>query len=223
MKYKLIYDSKCGDVVNNNLKNGFEYINSNNKLEKIYYKIGKDKVEIVKLDMENTNLEEFKTINEYRTLIIVDEINNKNIEIIKELYKNEKIIFLSLKDDLKINHSIILKEKYSKIGIDLILLCLINNFDAIKYTKQLYLSFGNETSKSLGKLSLKILQKLRDIDKYKNIYLNLYLNKEYNLQELTYIEDPLREYMNSDSRLIIKQIIDKDLNDEIYFTVLIGY
>ena len=235
MKNKLICGDKYDNIVQNNLKYSMEYITSynakKNKCTKKYYKLGKNKIEVIMINMEEDNISQIDFNNEDKELLILNEINDNNIQIISKLSKNRELIVLALKNNLSNKNNlnsdvlkkvIILNVEKSKININLILDFILEN-DFIENNKEQYLILGCEEENPLGNIPINILKKCKDIYKYKKLTINLYLSKEYNLQELSYIKDPITEYMDNDSNLIIKQIRKKDIDNKVHFTVLIEY
>lgn len=245
MRYKLICCGVENEIILDNLREGVQCINNSNLkneiLDKKCYRIGNDKIEIIKLNSEINNIHSFEFINynEDRVLLVLNEINEDNIIKLNELFKNKNVIILAIRKKLSldiyklnleiISKLIILKQSdfNNKIDVESILLPLLNSYDKNKFidnAKERYLILGCEYGENaLGKIVLNVLKSCNDIHRYENLDLNLCSNKEFNLQELTYIEDPLIEYMEEDAKLIIKQITNNDRDDKVYFSMLINY
>jgi hypothetical protein len=245
MIYKLICCGVENEIIFDNLRDGVQFINNsdlkNEILNRKCYKIGNDRIEIIKLNSEINNIASFEFINynEGRVLLVLSEINDDNILKLNELFKNKNVIILAIRKKISldiyklnleiISKLIILKQSYfnNKIDVEFILLPLLNNYDKNKLignAKERYLILGWEDGENaLGKIVLNVLKSCNDIHRYENLALNLYPNKEFDLQELTYIEDPLREYMEEDAKLIIKQITNNNMDGKVYFSMLINY
>lgn len=239
MGYKLIYGDIEDKIVFNSYIQELSYLDSRN-LEcgnkiKRYYKLGSNKIEMVKFDLLNDNINSLVLNNKDKNILIVEDVNEKNIFIIEELCKNNNVIALSIKNSTKdikntlsieaLNNLIFIKNndfKNAKLDLDSILMYILDcKSGLVNTTKEKYLiSDYEEGIDSLGKVALKILKSCADIYDYQKLDINLYCNKEFNLEELINIEDVIKEYMNENATLIIRQITNDYIKDKIHFSVL---
>ncbi|MGL5315120.1 MAG: hypothetical protein ACRC92_17835 [Peptostreptococcaceae bacterium] len=239
MGYKLIY----GDIEDKILFNSYiqelccfdnENLKFGNKVKR-YYKLGSNKIEIVKFNFLNDNVHNLVLSSKDKNILIVDDVNEKNVLIIDELCKKNNVIVISIKNSTKdiknklsikaLNNLIIIKDNdfnNAKLNIDSILMYILDCKSELANTeKEKYLiSDYEEGIDCLGKVALKILKSCADIYYYQNLDINLYCNKEFNLDELINIEDVIKEYMNENATLIIRQITNDYIKDKIHFSVL---
>ena len=229
MKIKIISleDEKSFSFKNSSL--GFEIVDNNSK----YYKVEQDIVEISYLlekdvDIENYNLKNNSDI----ILIVAKSFEGKNIEIIKKIKSKYNIIVaigdVNLSDKYtrdefnKLNNVLIVAElkKENKIDLKLLSLILKNkeifNKSSIEKQRSTILIDSNE---SIGKVVLSLLEQFNYIQNNKEYNLYLYSKDEIGLQELAYLEDPIREYIYDEATLKIDTFTNEDITDKNYFVV----
>ena len=229
MKIKIISleDEKSISFKNSSL--GFEIVDINSK----YYKVEQDIVEISYLLEKDVNIENYNLKNNSDIILIVAKsFEGKNIEIIKKIKSKYNIIVaigdVNLSDKYtrdefnKLNNVLIVAElkKENKIDIKLLSLILKNkeifNKSSIEKQRSTILIDSNE---SIGKVVLSLLEQFNYIQNNKEYNLYLYSKDEIGLQELAYLEDPIREYIYDEATLKIDTFTNEDITDKNYFVV----
>lgn len=229
MKIKIISleDEKSISFKNSSL--GFEIVDNNSK----YYKVEQDIVEISYLLEKDVNIENYNLKNNSDIILIVAKsFEGKNIEIIKKIKSKYNIIVaigdVNLSDKYtrdefnKLNNVLIVAElkKENKIDLKLLSLILKNkeifNKSSIEKQKSTILIDSNE---SIGKVVLSLLEQFNYIQNNKEYNLYLYSKDEIGLQELAYLEDPIREYIYDEATLKIDTFTNEDITDKNYFVV----
>ena len=229
MKIKIISleDEKSISFKNSSL--GFEIVDNNSK----YYKVEQDIVEISYLLEKNVNIEKYYLKNNSDIILIVAKsFEGKNIEIIKKIKSKYNIIVaigdVNLSDKYtrdefnKLNNVLIVAElkKENKIDLKLLSLILENkeifNKSGIEKQRSTILIDSNE---SIGKVVLSLLEQFNYIQNNKEYNLYLYSKDEIGLQELAYLEDPIREYIYDEATLKIDTFTNEDITDKNYFVV----
>ena len=217
MKIKIISleDEKSISFKNSSL--GFEIVDNNSK----YYKVEQDIVEISYLLEKDVNIENYNLKNNSDIILIVAKsFEGKNIEIIKKIKSKYNIIVaigdVNLSDKYtrdefnKLNNVLIVAElkKENKIDLKLLSLILKNkeifNKSSIEKQRSTILIDSNE---SIGKVVLSLLEQFNYIQNNKEYNLYLYSKDEIGLQELAYLEDPIREYIYDEATLKSKQVV----------------
>lgn len=229
MKIKIISleDEKSISFKNSSL--GFEIVDNNSK----YYKVEQDIVEISYLLEKDVNIENYNLKNNSDIILIVAKsFEGKNIEIIKKIKSKYNIIVaigdVNLSDKYtrdefnKLNNVLIVAElkKENKIDLKLLSLILKNkeifNKSSIEKQRSTILIDSNE---SIGKVVLSLLEQFNYIQNNKEYNLYLYSKYEIGLQELAYLEDPIREYIYDEATLKIDTFTNEDITDKNYFVV----
>lgn len=229
MKIKIISleDEKSISFKNSSL--GFEIVDNNSK----YYKVEQDIVEISYLLEKDVNIENYNLKNNSDIILIVAKsFEGKNIEIIKKIKSKYNIIVaigdVNLSDKYtrdefnKLNNVLIVAELKKENKIDLKLLSLILkskeifNKSSIEKQRSTILIDSNE---SIGKVVLSLLEQFNYIQNNKEYNLYLYSKDEIGLQELAYLEDPIREYIYDEATLKIDTFTNEDITDKNYFVV----
>lgn len=229
MKIKIISleDEKSISFKNSSL--GFEIVDNNSK----YYKVEQDIVEISYLLEKDVNIENYNLKNNSDIILIVAKsFEGKNVEIIKKIKSKYNIIVaigdVNLSDKYtrdefnKLNNVLIVAElkKENKIDLKLLSLILKNkeifNKSSIEKQRSTILIESNE---SIGKVVLSLLEQFNYIQNNKEYNLYLYSKDEIGLQELAYLEDPIREYIYDEATLKIDTFTNEDITDKNYFVV----
>ena len=150
-----------------------------------------------------------KLRSSYNITVAIGEVNitNKNI---KEEFN-------------KLNNVIIINKLKKENTIDLKLLSLmLNNKEIIC---NLNLNKRNniiliDSGESIGKIVLSVLEQFKYIQNSKEYNLYLYSKEEVGIQELTYLEDPIREYIYNDAILKVNTAVNDNINDKKYFLIV---
>lgn len=194
---------------------------------KYYQKLENEIVEIV-CCTDRGKLREFTlTNNNDKCIFVIKEINESNINLIKDLYADNIILAVG---------KIELKDKPSKKNCEFLndicyLPQLVDDNDSINLNffilslkrksitennKLKYILMGEE--KAYGNIPIFILKRFERIQNLNKFYLKIYGNCEMNMAEVSYIEDCMREYINDDSVFRIDQIKNNE-SDKIYFVL----
>lgn len=204
---------------------------------KKYFKLDKYNIEIIIMNLNNYKTIQNLNLYNEKCIIIIKRLNDINLELIKKIYDLTNPIILDIDGSLinkssediltNLNNVIALrKDSFTKKNecYNMVLISIFDNYDFIK--KQLNLPIiicGYQSRREeLGKISLNILKSCEDIHKWNKFVFNLNLRYKLNLQELTYIKDPLNEYINDKAEIIIKQITNNVLDEKIYYSLILS-
>ena len=234
MKIKIISLEDEKAIRFDNISSKLEVLDNNNFKNKVkYYKVEKNIVEVYYLtekeDINNYNLNS----NSDRILVLVKSLNEKNIEIIKKIESNYNIIVAigevnilneKIKEEFnKLNNVIIINKLKKENTIDLKLLVIMLKNKEILYSLNLNKQKNTillDSSESIGKIGLSILEQFNYIENSKEYNLYLYSKEEVGIQELTYLEDPIKEYIYNDAILRVNTVVNENINDKNYFLVV---
>ena len=234
MKIKIISLEDEKAIRFDNISSKLEVLDNNNFKNKVkYYKVEKNIVEVYYLtekeDINNYNLNS----NSDRILVLVKSLNEKNIEIIKKIESNYNIIVAigevnilneKIKEEFnKLNNVIIINKLKKENTIDLKLLVIMLKNKEILYSLNLNKQKNTillDSSESIGKIVLSILEQFNYIENSKEYNLYLYSKEEVGIQELTYLEDHIKEYIYNDAILRVNTVVNENINDKNYFLVV---
>ena len=197
MKIKIISleDEKSISFKNHSL--GFEIVDNKNFNNSKYYKVEKNIIEVSYLLEKDLNIEKYDLKNNSDIiLILVKSFEGKNIEIIKEI-KSKYNILVAI-GDVNLSDKYI-RDEFNKLNTILI-----------------------DSNESIGKVVLSLLEQFNYMQNNKEYNLYLYSKEEIGLQELAYLEDPIREYIYDDAILKIDTFTNEDITDKNYFSVFIA-
>ena len=197
---------------------------------KYYQKLENEIVEVV-CCKERSKLREFTLINNNdKCIFVIKEINESNINLIKDLYADNIILAvgkIELKDDVfKKNCEFLndicylpqLVDDNDSINLNFFILC-IKRKNILRDNKSKYIFLGEEEGvKAYGNIPIFILKRFERIQNLNKFYLRIYGKCEMNVAEVSYIEDCMREYINDDSVFRIDQIKNNE-SDKIYFVL----
>ena len=231
MKIKIICLEDEKNINFDNISSKFEILgNSGFKKRAKYYNIEKNIVEVYYLtkkeDINKYNLNNNSDI----ILILTKALNEKNIEIIKKVRNDYNIIVTTgevnilnknVKEEFnKLNNVVIINKLKKESTIDLNLLV------AMLKQQKIFLNLNNkkntiliDSNESIGKIALSILEQFNYIENSKEYNLYLYSKDEVGIQELAYLEDPIKEYIYNDAIFRINTVINKNIKNKSYFLV----
>lgn len=231
MKIKIICLEGEKNIKFDNISSKFEILgNSGFKKRAKYYNIEKNTVEVYYLtkkeDINKYNLNN----NSDMILILTKVLNEKNIEIIKKIRNDYNIIVATgevnilnknVKEEFnELNNVIIINKLKKENAID------INLLVAMLKHKEIFLNLNKQkniilidSNESIGKIALSILEQFNYIENSKEYNLYLYSKEEVGIQELAYLEDPIKEYIYNDAIFRINIVINKNINDKSYFLI----
>lgn len=211
------------------------FITLGNKDESFYYVLNHEKIKAI---FTECNSDEFinkhlKGLNNKHecTVIVMKEINSDNIYAVIEADKLNNVIIISGKCDLEkkeeFNNVVYVPQLYyeeSPIDVYTFLYTIKDIYDEFitdNSSKSVSIILGCEKEDGiLGKIPLYILKHFNYVSGCNEFLLNIYGLKELGIGHLIYIEDPLKEYMNDNSKLIIEQMYNCIGNNKIYFSLI---
>ncbi|MBD7912177.1 MULTISPECIES: M3 family metallopeptidase [Clostridium] len=217
-------------------KNDFSYLNEgellciNSSVRKIYHKIHDNKFEILFINEKNRkHIKNYKNTNEF-LIILVDKLNSETFSFIKDINNsNNVMIFVGENEkyeDYKFENIAYFKQLSDKEDLQLMpLLFMLTEYCAKSrlreelYGASIIVGYGNGENPT-SDIILKILKRFSSIQTHKIHCLNLLSGKKLNIEEISYVEDPLKEYLDYKSRLIIKQLTNKDFKEKIFFSFI---
>ncbi|SHK36665.1 hypothetical protein SAMN02745163_03685 [Clostridium cavendishii DSM 21758] len=239
MKLKILYGYNSfisSKVRFNNTNILFEnMIKDKYVLKQLFYKSNNEIIELNCINEKDfLQYTRANLINNERFLIVLHEINDENINILNDIYKLKKNLIIVV-GEVKIDIS-----KYNFKSVNLFPQIALKNIESIDIESVLFMiTLFNEKeinddikvkrtmligrkrgTNAIGEIVLEVLRNFKEFQYSSNINMYLYSNKSFNVNEITYIEDPLKEYMMKDCKLNIKQIENSRLNDEIIFSIL---
>ncbi|MDO5518720.1 MAG: hypothetical protein Q4F66_14285 [Clostridium sp.] len=165
------------------------------------------------------------------TVIVLKEINHDNISVVREASKFKNIIIISGKCDSgkkeEFKNLIYVPQLYyeeSAIDVYTFLYTIRNIYDEVlgdNSLKTTSIILGCEKEEGiLGSIPLYILKHFNYVSECNEFILNIHGLKELGTGQLIYIEDPLKEYMNDNSKLTIEQEYDCSGDNKIYFSLI---
>ena len=231
MKIKIICLEDEKNVKFDNILSKFEIVGNNGfKKRAKYYNIEKSKVEVYYL-MEKEDLNKYNLNNNSdMILVLAKSLNEKNIERVKKIRNDYNIIVITGEVNIlnknvkaefnKLNNEVIINKLKKENAID------INLLVAMLKHKEIFLNLNKQkntilidSNESIGKIALSILEQFNYIENNKEYNLYLYSKDEVGIQELAYLEDPIKEYIYNDAIFRINTVINKNINNKSYFLV----
>lgn len=213
-------------LINNISNNKYGLKEKNIYLDKIkniqYYKMENKSIKVISL----TGIAFLKyKCNIERIIILIDEINELNEEVIYEFSYNKEIIVITGKynGNKLLNNVIIMDDiiKHTNIDLELLLFFLAKDdiFRFIRKINGMIIVGKSNEDNIVSNIVISILKQLNSIEKCKSIEVYIYGEKELSLKVLSYIEDPIKEYLYN-SKLIIKQIKSVNANNFINYLLI---
>ena len=213
-------------LINNISNNKYGLKEKNIYLDKIkniqYYKMENKSIKVISL----TDIAFLKyKCNIERIIILIDEINELNEEVIYEFSYNKEIIVITGKynGNKLLNNVIIMDDiiKHTNIDLELLLFFLAKDdiFRFIRKINGMIIVGKSNEDNIVSNIVISILKQLNSIEKCKSIEVYIYGEKELSLKVLSYIEDPIKEYLYN-SKLIIKQIKSVNANNFINYLLI---
>ena len=225
MKIKIICLEEENKIKFDNNLSKFEMLdNKNFKIRAKYYNVEKSIVEVYYLieesEIDKCNLNK----NSDKILVLVKSLNENNMKLIAKLRSSYNITVAI--GEVNITNKNI-KEEFNKLKkentIDLKLLSLMLNDKEIicnlNLNKKNNIILIN-SDESIGKIVLSVLEQFKYIQNSKEYNLYLYSKEEVGIQELTYLEDPIREYIYNDAILKVNTAVNDNINDKKYFLIV---
>lgn len=237
MKIKVLYLGLEEKVTLDNVKGCFlQNLSEDRRLENVksFYRVNDYIFEYINLVKDEVNISNI--INRYnnKDVLILNKLNRKVLDVLRAFYNTDinpiiisgdKNIVNNLEDlNIYLNKIIYLPQlscdNSEVIDMNLIFMIIANNELGLRdiIGTSLIIGYGKNKNAS-GEIALSILKEFGHIQKNKEFYLNIYCREELDLQELTYIEDPIREYMIENSQIVIRQLINNTLGKTVYFSL----
>lgn len=208
----------------------------NNVISKLY-RINDNKVNVIYLNLKSNNLRGFKLDSIIKKnnviLIIIREMNEKNIEIVNCLISETKGILIIGKDnrcekldELSIlNNSIYFSNLIydKKINLELLIevICKLEILSKLKQSKS-KINIIIEKKNTIGELALAVLEKFKEIQNNRVFDIYVFSRNEISLSELIYLEDPIREYIENEDILTIHNFRSEKINENEYSLILLS-
>lgn len=222
MKTKIIFFDTYNNLIINNLINV-----EDGGYKKYYKKFNKDIMEIIFYADLNQISRIISAEDKNRCIFVVKEINDNNIDIIKTVnHSNITLVCgmaglnnLNYKGNCESLNNIIYFPQLAdeSEAIDLDLFTLVVNNKNLNHKPQ-YILFGKELEKTAcGKIPIFILKRFDKIQKLKYFHLELYNKYEMNIEDISYIEDCISEYITDEANLTINQLKNKSSENKTYF------
>lgn len=235
MKIKIICLEDEKNIKFNNISSKFEILGDNSfKKRAKYYNIEKNIVEVYYFMEKEEGINKYNlNSNSDMILVLAKSLNHKNIERIKKIRSNYNIIVVvgevnisnkDIKEEFnKLNNVIIINKLKKENTIDLnLLVIMISNKEMFFNLNKQKNTILIDSYESIGKIVLSILEQFNYIENNREYNLYLYSKEEVGVQELAYLEDPIKEYIYNDAILRVNTVIDKNLKDKSYFLVATG-
>ena len=235
MKIKIICLEDEKNIKFNNISSKFEILGDNSfKKRAKYYNIEKNIVEVHYLMKKEESINKYNlNSNSDMILVLAKSLNHKNIERIKKITSNYNIIVAvgevnisnkDIKEEFnKLNNVIIINKLKKENTIDLnLLVIMISNKEMFFNLNKQKNTILIDSDESIGKIVLSILEQFNYIENNREYNLYIYSKEEVGVQELAYLEDPIKEYIYNDAILRVNTVIDKNLKDKSYFLVATG-
>lgn len=208
----------------------------NNVISKLY-RINDNKINVIYLNLKSNNLRGFKLDSIIKKnnviLIIIREMNEKNIEIVNCLISETKGILIIGKDnrcekldELSIlNNSIYFSNLIydKKINLELLIevICKLEILSKLKQSKS-KINIIIEKKNTIGELALAVLEKFKEIQNNRVFDIYVFSRNEISLSELIYLEDPIREYIENEDILTIHNFRSEKINENEYSLILLS-
>lgn len=212
--------------ISNNLNRVEESIVYNKQIRNNkYYRIGDKNIQISIRQKDDLLTYKAKA---KRTVILVKKINETNEELLLNFIDNNRIEVLTEDyncSEKKLKYVNILRDIENSLIIDfevlLFFLAINDIFKSIPWNKgENTIIIGKAKEENIvAKVVMSTLKEIKHIDNSEMIELDLYGDYELSLKELTYIEDPLKEYLNY-NKLRIIQRKSTHTNNYIYFMLI---
>ena len=235
MKIKIICLEDEKNIKFNNISSKFEILGDNSfKKRAKYYNIEKNIVEVYYLMEKEEGINKYNlNSNSDMILVLAKSLNHKNIERIKKITSNYNIIVAvgevnisnkDIKEEFnKLNNVIIINKLKKENTIDLnLLVIMISNKEMFFNLNKQKNTILIDSDESIGKIVLSILEQFNYIENNREYNLYIDSKEEVGVQELAYLEDPIKEYIYNDAILRVNTVIDKNLKDKSYFLVATG-
>ena len=218
MKTRIIFMDDFKNIKFNN------FILMENSICKKYYK--KFENEIIEIICCNDLNQVSKMLlnNMFRSILVIKEINNTNIGLIQMLYEKDVILAVGMVNcgvSCEVLNNIIyfpqLSDDNEIIDLDAFIFTINNKLFNIK-NRGKYILFGKEKQENAcGSIPIFILKRFAAIQNLKDFRLELHNKRDININDLSYIEDCIREYINDGSVLKINQVKNSYDKDNTYF------
>lgn len=190
-----------------------------------YYRIDNDIIEVICL----CNLENYKfKLNTEKVILLVDKITNDNIIEIKSLVKKSNTLMFAgenlTEEDLKNVLFISALKNHEEIKLKTLINIISNENVLYKVKGGHYINYaviGEEYAKDpIGGMILNILKNLSFLNGSKNYTVTIYSEDELNLQDISYLEDAIKEYIDINANFTVNQITKLNHSDIIDYFII---
>lgn len=158
-------------------------------------------------------------IDEYDNIIILGDDNNSFIKNINKnlSYKNIKFINIIINKETIKRSNITNKKIISKEIIEFYINKLINRDET--FEGRVYVSKETPIEKC-GFGAYNVLSECKELYSQKELVLNIISGEKLYLDTLSYITDPILEYINENAKVKVKNIVSEELNENFIVNIL---
>lgn len=222
MNYKIICNDKSIEFTND-----FPALTFSEDIDKNFYRIDNDIVEVCYKDIKDINRNEDLKSKYKRIFILFNSVEKDEEEKIVNLlnYTNVIVVALNRQTNIIRNNNIsILKGFKEQINIESLIKVFSNEEVLIKVRDRKNSSsivIGNESLEStIEKMLKNLFQSFKYIENYKEYIMYIYTNKELGMQDIAYLEDLMKEYLYEANKIEIKQLKDSEVKNNIVYSIL---
>ncbi|MBE6047837.1 MAG: hypothetical protein E7213_05435 [Clostridium sp.] len=220
MNYKIIYDDKQLEFTNK-----YPALTFSDDSNKNFYRVNDDIIEVKYLKLDDFKQEQ-EVKRKYKIIfLILKSVNESDLEKLNDIVKYDNVIVGIRDKNFLLNNKIILfKGIDEKINIEALIgmFCNKDILKSIKNKKRVSsMLIGYESLLNpVGNISKSILNNFNHICNYEHYVMYLYSSREFDLQEIAYIEDLLTEYLYEANKIEIKQIKNNFIDDNVFYSIL---
>ncbi|AOR24338.1 hypothetical protein [Clostridium taeniosporum] len=176
-----------------------------------YYRVDNDIIEVIYLDkLENYNFKQ----NRGETILLVNKITNNNIIKIKSLIREKNILIVAgenlTEEEFKNTLFISALKNGEKIKLRMLITIISNESILYKIKSGKYENYAiigeEDVNNPVGGMILNILNNLLFLNNSKNYIVTIYSKNEFDLQDISYIEDAIKEYIDINCNLTFNQV-----------------
>ncbi|MBW6411748.1 hypothetical protein [Clostridium weizhouense] len=190
-----------------------------------YYRIDNNIIEVINLyNFEDYNFNLYKG----KIIVLINKITSNNVSKIKNLIKKSNVLIFAgenlTEENLKSTIFISGLKNHEEIELKLLIKIISNEEFLYKVKNMNYINYiimgQEENTDSIGGMILNILKNLSFLSGSKNYNVIIYSKNELNLQDLGYLEDAIKEYIEINSKLIFDQITTLNENDNLNYFII---